>query len=297
MNKTDLDRPRLVAPPGSCDCHMHVFDPHYPLRGGADIPADSGLDDYLAVRQVLGLERVVFVQPNGYAFDNRALLDALRRVGSSARGVAVVKPEVDEAELQRLTDLGVRGVRFHLLPGGSLGWDDLEGVAAKIRPFGWHVQVQLDGWQLGQHAERLRALPVDCVIDHVGKFLGSGPPEPDARAFKALLGLLDGGRCWVKLSAPYESSHSGPSDYDDVGRLARTLAGLFPERCVWASNWPHLGRDPAPPNAAMLDLLLAWADDEATRRRILVDNPARLYGLEPQPAPGDGAPVTAEEPK
>ncbi len=273
-----IERPQLIAPAGACDCHMHVFDQRFgALAAGAVTPADAAAENYRAVQQALGLQRVVVVQANGYGFDNRGMLEAMHAFGEGARGVAVVAPDVDEAELQRLSDLGVRGARFHMLPGGALQWSDLDAVVARVRPFGWHLQVQLDGWTLPQHVAKLRALAVDCVIDHVGKYLGSGPPAPDDPAFRALLDLLDGGRCWVKLSAPYESSRSGAPGYDDVSRLARSLVASHGERCVWASNWPHPGRQPTPSDAAMLDLLQVWADDDAVRRRILVDNPASLY--------------------
>jgi D-galactarolactone isomerase len=235
------------------------------------------------MQATLGLQRVVVVQANGYRFDNAHVLSALAQLGESARGVVVVAPDTPEPELQRLTALGVRGVRLHMLPGGALQWPELPEVAARVRPFGWHVQVQCDGHTLPAHFAALQAvqsLGVDCVIDHLGKFLGDGPPTPDAPAFRALLRLLDGGRCWIKLSGPYESSRRPAPDHDDVLPLARALVASHPERCVWASNWPHPMRDPPPSDAALLDLLGAWADDEATRQRILVDNPARLYGFQ-----------------
>ena len=135
-----------------------------------------------------------------------------------------------------------------------------------------------------RHEARLRDLPLDLVVDHIGKFLDPAPPRVDNPAFRALQRLLDGGRCWVKLSAPYESSRRAAPTYDDVAPLARALVASHPERCVWASNWPHPGQVPMPSSAAMLDQLLIWADDEATRQRILVDNPAALYGFAPPAA-------------
>jgi D-galactarolactone isomerase len=168
-------------------------------------------------------------------------------------------------------------VRFHMQKGGVLPWDALEGLAAKVLPFGWHVQLQLDGRELTEHETRLKDLPGTLVIDHVGKF--GQPVTPKHRGFAVLLRLLDSGKCWVKLSAPYESSKVGPPRYDDVAALAHVLAKAHPERCVWASNWPHPNQKAIPPTAAMLDLLLDWADDDATRARILVDNPAKLYGF------------------
>jgi D-galactarolactone isomerase len=155
--------------------------------------------------------------------------------------------------------------------------DDVDTIAARVQHFGWHVQMQFDGRELPQHETRLSRLPVDVVIDHNGKFL---EPVPTTHpAFAALLRLLDSGKCWVKLSAPYETSKAGPPNYADVGALARALAAANPERCVWASNWPHPGINPIPSTPGMLDLLLDWTDGETTRRRILVDNPARLYGF------------------
>ena len=278
------DRPQLIAPPGACDCHMHVFADRFAAPDDArPRPPQASVARYREVRAALGLQRVVVVQSNFYGSDNRGMLEALTAYGAEARGVVVVTPDVDDAELQRLTDLGVRGVRFHMLPGGTLQWEHLDAVVARVQPFGWHVQVQFNGWELPQHEQQLRRLPLDIVIDHIGKYLEPAPPTVDDPAFASLLRLLDGGRCWVKLSAPYESSRRSAPAYDDVAPLARALVQSHPERCVWASNWPHPGRVPTPSNAVMLDQLLNWADDDATRRRILVDNPASLYGFPPSP--------------
>ena len=278
------DRPQLIAPPGACDCHMHVFADRFAAPNDArPRPPQASVAMYREVQAALGLQRVVVVQSNFYGSDNRGMLEALTAYGAEARGVVVVTPDVDDAELQRLTDLGVRGVRFHMLPGGTLQWEPLDAVVARVQPFGWHVQVQFNGWELPQHEQQLRRLPLDIVIDHIGKYLEPAPPTVDDPAFASLLRLLDGGRCWVKLSAPYESSRRSAPAYDDVAPLARALVQSHPERCVWASNWPHPGRVPTPSNAVMLDQLLNWADDDATRRRILVDNPASLYGFPPSP--------------
>ena len=276
MNAAD----RLAVPDGACDCHMHLFEAHFadPPRAGTP---QASVAMYRALQARLGLQRVVVVQANAYGDDNRGVLEALAAFGDNARGVVVVRPDIDNARLQAMHALGVRGVRFHLLPGGTLGWDDLDAVVMRIQPFGWHVQIQLDGWQLPQHAARLRALPVPVVIDHIGKYLERGVPQLSDPAFVALRQLLDAGHCWVKLSAPYESSRAGPPDYDDVSRLARVLVAAHAERCVWASNWPHPGRQPAPDDAALLGLLQHWTDDEHSRQRILVHNPAALYGFAP----------------
>jgi len=278
MAYMSIESPKLVAPPGSCDCHMHIYEDRFPLAPTATFkPPHAPVSEYRKVQQALGITRAVVVQPTGYGFDNRCTLEAIAELGADARGVAVVPPEVSDAELQVLTDAGIRGVRFHMQKGGVLPWDALGGLAAKVLPFGWHVQLQLDGRELVEHETRLKDLPGMLVIDHVGKF--GQPIGPTHPGFAVLLRLLDTGNCWVKLSAPYESSKVGPPRYDDVAALAHVLAKAHPERCVWASNWPHPNQKNVPPDAAMLDLLLDWADDDATRARILVDNPAKLYGF------------------
>ena len=272
------DSPRLKAPPGACDTHMHIYDARYPLSPlWTVVPPDAPVAKYRVVQQQLGLSRAVVVQPNAYAFDNACTEEAIQQLGAGTRGIATVRPDIADAELERLTRAGFRGARCYLLKGGLLSWDDVDAIAARVRAFGWHVQLQLDGRELAQHAERLLRLPVDVVIDHNGKFLE--PVAVTHPAFAVLAKLLDSGKCWVKLSAPYETSKVGAPGYDDVSALARALVAANPERCVWASNWPHPGFSPAPSNAAMLDLLLDWADNDYSRHRILVDNPARLYGF------------------
>lgn len=273
-------RPAPMPPDaGACDCHMHVFDPDWPLAAGATMqaPASSTLHDYQAVQASLGLARAVVVQSTAYGFDNRCMLAALARLGDNARGVATIAPTTDDASLGQLHAAGVRGVRFMMLNQPLLPWDALEPIAERIAPLGWHINLQLDGGEIGRLQQRLERLPVPLVIDHNGKFLS--PPRVDAPQFRALCALMDTGRCWIKLSAPYETSRIGAPDYSDVGVLASTLARAYPQRCLWASNWPHVGQSTPPRDADLLALLYAWAPDQATARRILVDNPQLLYGF------------------
>ncbi len=266
------------VPVHACDTHMHIYEDRFPLvRQAVFKPPHAPLADYRAVQKALGLSRVVLVQPNGYGYDNRCMLVALAELGESARAIAIVPTDVTDAELERLTRAGVRGIRYHLLPGGILPWESLEPMAARVAAFGWHVQLQLDGRELPRYESALSRLPVPLVIDHNGKFLE--PVGVDHPGFRSLLRLLENGDTWVKLSAPYETSKVGPPRYDDVGVLAKALVAARPDRCVWATNWPHPGRSPQPATAPLLDLLWEWAPDEATRGRILVDNPARLYGF------------------
>jgi D-galactarolactone isomerase len=266
--------------PGACDCHMHVYEDAWPLAPTATFtPPHAPASAYRAVQRELGLARAVVVQPTGYGFDNRCTLAALAELGPDARAVVVVPSDVAAADLESLHGLGARGVRYMMLPGGVLPWSDLEPTAAAIAPLGWHIDLQLDGRELARHEAVLRRLPGRLVIDHVGRFMG--PVEPTSEGVLALHRLLDTGNCWIKISAPYESSRSGPPGYDDIAWIARAVAERFPERCLWASNWPHPNQAPAPANAAMLDWGLGCIADPATQRKALVDNPAELYGFAP----------------
>jgi D-galactarolactone isomerase len=275
-----LSAPKLRAPPGACDTHIHFYRSTYPCAPGAPAPPpDAWVPEYQDLQRRLGLERVVVVQPNAYGDDNRCTLEAVALLGPAARAVVVVRPEVPDAELERLTRAGARAVRIMSLPGGALQLDMLHEVAPRVRSVGWHPIVQLDGRTLPEHEASLRRIEGDYVIDHTGKFMV--PVMPDSEAFRCLLRLVERGNCYVKLSAPYEVSRVGPPLYDDVGRLAKVLVRAAPERMLWASNWPHPSAAPDryPDDGALLDLLLDWAPEEATRRLILVDNPARLYGF------------------
>jgi D-galactarolactone isomerase len=275
----DQDPPRLKAPAGTCDTHMHIYDARYPSAPTAPFtPPDALVPDYLKVRARLGITRTVVVQPSTYGKDNSCTLAAMAALGDSARGIAVVDQTVTDAELDRLTKAGIRGIRFHMLPGGALPWDILETMASRIGNFGWHVQLQLDGRKLPEREALLKRLTGTLVVDHVGKFLE--PIPTDHEAFKVLLRLLDNGRTWVKLSAPYEWSKSGAPNYSDVGRLATALAAAAPDRMLWATNWPHPTPGlPKPDDADLLDMLFEWIPSEAERKKALVDNPARLYGF------------------
>ncbi len=274
--------PAFRPPPGACDCHMHIYGPAelYPPAPNSPFPPVAGGDiaAYLKVRATLGLTRAVVVQPSVYGFDNRATLDAMAVLGDDARGVAVVPPQVSDAELERLTGLGVRGIRFFMIGGGALGWNDLETLAARTAAFGWHVQMQMDGRLLADEADRLARLPGGLVIDHNGKFLE--PVGLDHPGFRALLRLVEGGRAYVKTSGVYETSRTGAPDYADVAALARALIARAPERCLFATNWPHPSKPGNPPDdAGLIDLFRDWCGSDAVAARILVENPAAVYGF------------------
>jgi D-galactarolactone isomerase len=274
------DLPCLKAPPGTTDTHVHIYDRRFPRAPTATMdPADALVPHYRAMCARIGIERTVVVQPSIYGTDNRCTMEAVAAMVPNARAVVVVDQTVTDAELDRLTKAGARGIRFHMLAGGVLPWDILETMGARVASFGWLVQLQLDGRDLPQCETLIRRVKTPLIIDHTGKFLE--PVEPDHPAFLTLLRLLENGRTYVKLAAAYETSKVGPPGYDDVGKLAGTLVRAAPERILWASNWPHPTPGPfgRPSDANLLDLLLDWAPDETARRAILVDNPAQLFGF------------------
>ena len=257
---------------------MHFYDGASSAKPGTPNPGRFTVPMYRELQQKLGLERVIVVQPNAYGDDNSVTLAAMKQLGKDAKGVAVVKPDVSDPELERLTKLGIRAVRIMTLHGGTLGFDVMDAVMARVHPFAWHANIQLDGRELPRYEAQIKRLPGRFVIDHTGKFLE--PVSPDSPPFASLLKLLDTGRCWVKLSAPYETSRLGAPKYEDVGALAKALVRHAPERMLWASNWPHPSARANPPDEVeLMELLLDWAPEERIRKKILVDNPAQLYGF------------------
>ena len=274
-----LRLPDLKTPKGACDTHMHFYDAtrYETATSAAFTPPDASADDYKALQQRLGLERVVIVQPSTYGRDNTCQLEMAKDVGNNCRLVVVVDEATTDLDLEKLTAAGARGARFFMLAGAAVPWETLEPVAHKVSEHGWHIQLQMNGRDFADRHEQLSRLPATLVVDHVGRFMD--PVPLDHPSFKALLHLIDAGNCWVKLSAPYESGLNGAPRWDDLDASARALVAAAPERMLWASNWPHPNHHGKYDEADLLDLLLYWADDDATRNRILVDNPAELYGF------------------
>ena len=257
------------------DTHIHFYDDAYPAAPAATLrPPNASVEDYAVVQATLGLERVVVVQPTTYGLDNRCQLEAIAQIGPTARGVVVIDADVEDSTLWTYAHLGVRGARFHMLPGGVVGWEHLEVVAARIASFGWHIQLQLDGHELVARRDQLLGLPCKLVIDHVGRFMG--PVEPDSEAFAPLLDLVDAG-AYVKLSAPYESAIDATHTYEIVGRCIQALVARAPDRMLWASNWPHPGQSTPPSHDDLIRLRSVWLPDQQLSEQVLVNNPATLY--------------------
>ena len=274
------DLPKLKAPANSCDCHMHIYDARFPADPGATLrPADASVDDYRLLQKRIGTTRNVVVTPSTYGTDNRVTLDAMAKFGATARGVAVVNASVTDAELKRLADLGVRGIRFNLVQAGATSVEMIEPLSTRVNALGWHVQIHMLGDQIVKIEDLLNKLASPIVFDHMGRI--PQPAGTDHPAFGVIRKLIDKGRTWVKLSGAYQDSKVGPPSYADTSKVAQAYVKAAPERMVWASDWPHPTQkeNEKANDAVLFDLLPEWAPDEATRHRILVDNPATLYGF------------------
>ena len=274
--------PRFSVPADACDCHAHVFGPvsRYPyVPQRTYTPPDAPLSAYRRMLDTLGIDRGILVQPSVYGTDNRATLDALAAAGANFRGVVVVDEDVPHGELERMHAIGVRGVRLNLLFKSGIEVSDVRRLASRIAPFGWHLQMLIDVSEFSDLRATLGALPVEVVIDHMGHMPTSiGVDHP---GFRDMLALLAEGRCWVKLSGAYRITCAEDLPYDDVTPYARALVQANPDRLLWASDWPHPYINVAMPNdGSLLDLLDTWVGDRNVRDRILVDNPAALYGFE-----------------
>ena len=284
-NSTGTGPAKLKAPANAADCHMHIYDPRFAEtnpRPGIN-PTHATVSDYRLLQKRTGTTRVVVVTPRNYATDNRVTVDALAQLGPSARGVAVVHPTVTDAELKSLNDAGIRGIRFSL--GGDTAtavvtWDMVEPLSKRVADLGWHVQFNLDGDQIAERADLLRRLPSQLVFDHMGH--PTLPAGIEHASFAVMRDLIDRGRTWIKLSGAYSNSQIGPPDYPEATKIAQAFVKAAPQRMVWGSDWPHPGeqnKPPLPDDALLFDLLGIWAPEEATRRRILVENPETLYGF------------------
>jgi len=280
-------RPVVATPPKACDTHCHVFGPASQFPYAADrsyTPPDAPLSKYLAMLDTLGFERGALVQGSAHGRDNSAMLDALERQPERLRGVAVADRDTAAVTFGTWDALGVRGLRFnHFFRDGQLHYrggvplEDAKILSPILRDLGWHLQLWIDVKDLPDTVPVLKKIGLPVVIDHMGRT--DAQAGVTAPGFQALLRLLGEGGCWVKLSGAHRVSQQAP-DYPDARALHVALVKENPEQLVWGSDWPHPRMEDEMPNAGhLLDLFNEWTEDDAIRRRILVDNPARLYGF------------------
>jgi predicted TIM-barrel fold metal-dependent hydrolase len=284
------------VPAGGCDCHVHVFgDPkRYPFFAGRTYtPETATVDELRQLLSALRLDRVVIVQPSVYGTDNSCTLDGMRGLGSRARGVAVIDDKTSDADLDAMGKAGVRGIRLNLATSGisdpGVARQRLEYGIARAKNRGWHIQINTQPSVIEALSAQFAASPVPIVFDHFGGANAShGPKEP---GFVALVGLVKSGKAYVKISGAADSVSTEP-DLADVAPLARALATANPQRILWGTNWPHPGSSPVAgrkstdlalhvqtDDGKVLNVLPSWVPDPATRKQILVDNPAQLYGF------------------
>jgi D-galactarolactone isomerase len=278
------DRSRFRPPGQSTDCHIHIFDPvrfPYPVPTTTPPPAAS-VEDYRLLQRRTGTKRTVVVTPSNYATDNRCTLTAIQELGvREARGVAVIDDSFSMTQLTEMDRGGIRGIRFNLTRPGGAGAELIRPLAERVADLGWHVQIHMTADGILANLPLLTDLPTELVIDHMGRVPGATGTAHSA--FGAILGLIDRGHTWVKLSGVYHESPAGPPAYSDRSAIATAFAHAAPERMLWGSDWPHptasRGEVPMPDDAAMLDLFAEWVPSQQNRKRILVDNPAFIYGF------------------
>ena len=286
--------PRTPFPPLACDTHAHIFGPaaQFPyVKDRIYTPPDSTVADYRELLTALGVERAVLVQPSVYGEDNAAMLAALKAIGPGVRAVAVTDPGIDAAAIEELHRAGVRGLRFNVVDRREgrnvLPVTVLRALGRRIAPFGWHIELLVNVDEAPDFAKAVADIPVPVVLGHLGYPKAGAAGWPGMRAFGDLLRLLDGGRCWIKLTGPYRISAAPDVPYADVDAAARKLVAAAPERLIWGTDWPHAMKKKRMANDGELaDLLERWVPDARTRARILVDNPAALYGF------GNGEKIT-----
>jgi 2-pyrone-4,6-dicarboxylate lactonase len=275
-------KPRYVPPPGAVDAHCHVFGPgdvfpYAPERKYT--PCDAPWQTLFALRDFLGFSRNVIVQATCHGHDNRALVDALAHSHGRARGVASVAPDIDDAALRALHAAGVRGTRFNFVRRlvDFMPRDVLAAIAQRIAPLGWHVVVYFEAPDLPDLEEFFVGLPTVVVVDHMGR-PDTGQPV-DGPAFGRFVRLMDEHpHIWSKVSCPERLSKSGPPGYDDVVPFARRLVERFPDRVLWGTDWPHPNmKGHMPDDGALVDVIPRIAASPSLQRKLLVDNPMRLY--------------------
>ena len=275
-------KPRFTLPPSAVDAHCHVFGPaaEFPFAPERKYtPCDASKDQLFALRDLLGFERNVIVQATCHGNDNRALLDALAHANGRARGVASVAADVSDAELRRLHEAGVRGVRFNFLKrlADFTPREVLMSIAQRIAPLGWHVVVYFEAQDLPELWDFFTRLPTIVVVDHMGRPDVNQPVDgPQFERFVQL--LREHPNIWSKVSCPERLSLSGPPTYDDVVPFARRLVETFPDRVLWGTDWPHPNlKTHMPDDGTLVDMIPRIAPTAQLQRQLLVDNPMRLY--------------------
>ena len=272
---------KFTPPPLACDAHCHVFGPaaKFPYDPkAAYTPQDAPFEALQQLHSSLGLQRAVIVHASCHGADMRVTLDAIARAGGRYRGTAIIDSSYSEKDFERMHEGGIRAVRFNFVRhlGGRPSMDFFQQTVQKLRFFGWHLILHLDAQDLVELEEVFRKLPVPFVIDHMGRVKAAdGLEQPP---FKTLLGFLKNENAWVKICGAERVSSKGPP-FTDAVPFGRALVEAAPDRVLWGTDWPHPNVKWMPDDAALVDLFPLMAPEPALQRKILVENPARLYGF------------------
>jgi predicted TIM-barrel fold metal-dependent hydrolase len=275
-------KPAFVPPPGACDAHCHVFGPpeRFPYAEGRPYtPSEPAPKGRLArLHAHLGLTRAVIVQATPHGTDNTAMLDAIAAGGGAYRGVALVAQDITDQGLEALHAGGVRAARFNFVKhlGGAPDPAYFDRTVQRVKALGWHVELHFDAQDIGTYADLLKRMPVPYVIDHMGRVKSAG--GLDQPALRSLLALLADERCHVKISGAERVSALGERPFDDAVPIARAIVAAAPDRVIWGTDWPHPNvPNEMPDDGELVDLFARIVDDPRLQRKILVDNPTRLY--------------------
>lgn len=282
-NSAGTQRPALKVPLNACDAHLHIYDDRFAQAVDAAAALEKAtVTEYRLLQQRLGTSRAVIVTPRSYGTDNRVTVDAIAQLGlQHARGVAVLRSDASDQIMDELDRGGIRGLRFSLYTpkNAAATFEMVEPLAKRMTRLGWHLQLHWTADQFVEHAAMLERLPCPLVIDHMGRL-----PQPlglKHPAVKLIERLLHKGNTWIKLSGAYLDSRLGEVEgFSDVDDVARHWISKAPDRLVWGSDWPHPTEAHKPDDANMLDRLSRWTSDRSVLEKILVHNPARLYGFE-----------------
>lgn len=281
----DPHPPKAEVPRGATDCHAHIFGPasKYPFQDNRSYtPPDLPLSQLRAMHRALGVERLVLVHASVHGTDNSIILDALATDPVNLRAVAAMTEDTTDRELARMRDAGVRGVRVNLVDRGGMPFRslaELSRAAERIRDLGFHLELLVHVESFAELGEFAKTICVPISVGHVGytKAAAGGLDHP---GFQNFLAMLRDGHFWVKLTGPYRISARSKFPYDDVTAMAKAVIAGAPGRVVWGSDWPHVMMTSEMPNDGdLLDALADWVPDAVLRHRVLVDNPARLYGF------------------
>lgn len=288
MNKRTIAAPHtsphapvsFTPPANACDAHCHVFGPadRFPYSPDRSYtPPDSGIDDFMELQSRLGLSRAVFVQASCHGTDNAAMLDAIERGQGRYAGVAMIDESFTDSDIAKLHDAGVRGTRFNFVAhlGGAPEMSSFWRIVERIANFGWHTVLHFDAADLPSHADLLSRMPTPYVIDHMARVDAAAGTTQEP--FQQLIELMSDERAWVKISGAERLTASGAPPYDDVVPYAQALIAAAPDRILWGTDWPHPNVRHMPDDGDLVDMLSLYAPEAATRNRILVENPERLY--------------------